>query len=296
MPERPLIVGLGEILWDVFPDGARFGGAPVNFACSAAALGGAALEVHMASAVGNDELGQKALDTLADYQVNTPAVSRLPFPTGQVLVSVDREGHATYEFAADTAWDHLPWNDTFCDLACRADVVCFGSLGQRHAPSRESIQRFLKTTRPQCLRLFDINLRPPFWTNDVLLESLELATALKLNDEELPVVASLLSLTGSDQQIMQHLIDRYALQFVALTRGARGAALLHSNGYWNELPSPPTQVVDTVGAGDAFTAALTLGLIADMPHEEILQRAIHVAAHVCTQPGAIHAGGIERSA
>ncbi len=286
MLPRPLVVGLGEILWDVFPDGPRFGGAPANFVCSAAGLGGDAFDVRMASAVGLDDLGQQALEALAQHQVDTSAVARLPFPTGQVLVSIDEQGHASYEFAAHTAWDHIPWSDTLNDLASHADVVCYGSLGQRSDVSRKTIQRFLKSTGSHCLRLFDINLRPPFWTEDVLLESLQLASALKLNDEELPKIATLLSLHGTDQQQMQQVMDRYDLQFVALTRGAQGAALLHSSGHWSEYPSPPTQVVDTVGAGDAFTAALTLGLMKQLPLDEIHQWAVRVAAFVCAQAGA----------
>ena len=279
----PAIVGLGEILWDVFPDGPRFGGAPANFACHVAGLGGTA---EMVSAVGRDELGERALEELHKRNVGTCGVHRhADRATGVVTVSLDDDGHASYAFAADTAWDALPWSDDLARLAARTSAVCFGTLGQRSDCSRETIRRFVAATEPTTLRIFDVNLRPPFVSDAVILESLALANVLKLNDEELPALAALCAWTGSDVEIMQKLADRFTLRAVALTRGAAGAALLRG-GQVSEHPGIETHVVDTVGAGDAYTAVLTLGLLEGRNLDAINRLACQVAAFVCSQSGA----------
>ena len=162
MTATPTIVGLGEVLWDVFPDGPRFGGAPANFACSAAGLGGDTVHAAMVSAVGNDELGRQALQALMDHAVDVRGVDQIDFQTGQVLVSLDQHGRATYEFASNTAWDHLEWTPHLKILAERTDAVCFGTLGQRAAISATTIQQFVLSTPPKSLRAFDVNFRPPF--------------------------------------------------------------------------------------------------------------------------------------
>ncbi len=279
----PVIVGLGEILWDVFPDGPRFGGAPANFACHVAALGG---NSQIVSAVGRDKLGEKALAELGNRQVGTSGVHRHEDrPTGIVTVSLDADGHASYEFAADTAWDALPWSAELAQLAERTSAVCFGTLGQRNQRSRETIRRFVSATPSAALRIFDVNLRPPFVSDSVILESLALTNVLKLNDEELPTVAALCDLSGSDVEVMQELADRFALRAVALTRGPRGAVLVR-DGRLSEHPGVAAEVVDTVGAGDAFTAALALGLLDGSDLEAINRSACQLAAFVCSQSGA----------
>ena len=281
--QRPVIVGLGEILWDVFPDGAKFGGAPANFASHAAALGG---DVRMVSGVGRDKLGDAALRTLAEKDLDTQFIQRPPgVPTGAVQISVDAAGHPTYEFGRDEAWDHLQWNNELVQLAEQADAVCFGSLGQRGEQSRQTIQRFVAATRPGCLRIFDINLRPPFVSLAVVDESLELANVLKLNDDELPILAERHNLVGSQIEQLQSLAKRVRLQAVVLTQGAAGSVLLHGDEV-SELPGQQVDVKDTVGAGDAFTAAVTLGLLRELPLDTINRHASQVAAFVCTQSGA----------
>jgi len=281
--KQPLIVGLGEILWDVFPDGPRFGGAPANFACHVAALGGTA---EMVSAVGRDELGEKALAELGNRHVGTRGVHRdEQRPTGTVTVSLDADGHASYEFAADTAWDALPWSEDLAQLAERTSAVGFGTLGQRSERSRETIRRFVAATPSTALRIFDVNLRPPFVSDAVILESLALANVLKLNDEELPVLAALCGLSGSDVEVMRELAEKFALGAVALTRGPNGAVLLR-DGRVSEQPGIETQVVDTVGAGDAYTAVLALGLLEGRNLDAINRGACQVAAFVCSQSGA----------
>ncbi len=282
---RQVIVGIGETLWDVFPDGPRFGGAPANFACSAAELGRDQVEVWMASAVGQDELGTRALAAFREHGVNTGAVATLAKPSGQVLVQLDAEGRASYRFAEDTAWDNLDWTAELERLAARTDAVCFGTLGQRSPVTRATIQRFVSAVPERALRILDINLRTPFFSDEVIHDSLQRANILKLNDEELPALSRLYGLTGSESERMAALAGRFELRLVALTRGPRGAVLMQGSAT-SELPGSQVEVRDTVGAGDAFTAALTVGLLQGLDLATINRRACQVAAYVCTQAGA----------
>ena len=279
------IVGLGEILWDVFPDGARFGGAPANFACSASGLAAGSARVSMAGAVGRDDLGRRALAEFTARGVDVSAVAVLPEPTGRVDVTVDAQGHASYVFAPDCAWDILPWSDSLERLAAATTAVCFGTLCSRGAQSLATIRRFIAALPSPALRILDINLRPPFWSPDVVRDSLPLANIVKCNDEELPVVAEILGLSGSPEAILRQLVSVHALRLAALTRGAKGSLLVTADGVASDLPGTPVDVVDTVGAGDAFTAVVTLGLLAGWPLSKLHAHAERVAAYVCTQRG-----------
>ncbi|MEZ6126215.1 MAG: carbohydrate kinase [Planctomycetaceae bacterium] len=280
------VVGLGEVLWDIFPDRSCFGGAPANFACSVAGVGRGSVKAWMLSAVGTDDLGQRAIAELQQRHVDVSCVQQLPQQTGQVLVQLDSVGQASYEFAANTAWDNLQWSDALAEFAPQVSAVCFGTLGQRSEVSRQTIRRFVRSTSPDCLRILDINLRSPFWDSAVIRDSLPLANILKLNSDELPVVASLLNLTGSDAAILNEIRQRCSLRLIALTRGANGSLLMDANGHTSDLPGQSTAVVDTVGAGDAFTAAITVGLLKHLPLSELHAQAAKLAAWVCTQPGA----------
>jgi fructokinase len=283
MSERWVVVGLGEVLWDIFPDGPRFGGAPANFACHAAMLGADAFVV---SQVGQDKLGDQAVAVLRDRGVDTALVARSGHrPTGTVRVALDEAGKPQFTIGEAVAWDAIPWSESLGNLAARTDAVCFGTLGQRGVVSRQTIRRFLETTRPDCLRVFDVNLRPRFDDRATVLDSLALANVLKLNDEELPVVAAMCGFAGTDHEVIEKLRDRYQLRLVALTRGARGATLLNAEGSC-ECAAPAVQVRDTVGAGDAFTAALVLGWLRGCSLEAIGEHACQVAAYVCSQAGA----------
>lgn len=237
------------------------------------------------SAVGQDALGRQALTALQEHDVDTACVSILPQPTGTVHIELNQDGSARYEFATNCAWDNLPSCDRLPLSARQADVVCFGTLAQRSEPSRNSIQRFLKQSRSDALRVFDINLRAPYFTDEIILQSLELANVLKLNDEELPRLADLLGLSGPVNEQIRQLADRFDLIAVALTRGANGATLLR-NGEIDEHAGVAADVVDTVGAGDAFTAAFTFGLLQRADLRAINQRACAIAAYVCGQAGA----------
>ena len=277
------ITGIGEILWDMFPDGAQFGGAPANFVCHSQALGARS---HMVSCVGNDELGRRAMGFLKEHGVDISAVTQSEErPTGTVEIELDAEGVAQFEFATDVAWDALTWSEALTHVAVTTDVVCYGTLGQRSEISKNTIQRFLKGTTGECLCVFDVNLRQQFYTEGLIRDSLEFANILKLNDEELPVLSSSCGLSGSATSVMERLRERYNLRLVALTRGAKGAILLTENSL-SVCDGFAVEVRDTVGAGDAFTAAMTLGLLLGHELDRINEHACRVAAFVCSQDGA----------
>lgn len=284
MPRSPRIVGLGEVLWDVFPDAEAFGGAPANFACHCRSLGA---DAAIVSAVGDDERGRQARAFLEAHRVDTRGVATLRgVQTGVVLVTLDAQAKPTYEICEGVAWDRLSWNDTLGAIAARADAVCFGSLGQRSAEARAVIQRFVAATPPRALRVFDINLRQHYHSPAVIEASLEAANVLKINDEELPVVAAQFGLPGDARQQLQTLLERFALRLAVLTCGADGALMLTPEG--SSFCKPPAvDLVSTVGAGDSFTAAVVMGLLAAKPLDEINRRANAVAAFVCSQRGAV---------
>lgn len=285
MMHKPVIACIGEVLWDVYPDAARFGGAPANFACHAAALGA---EAWMASAVGVDDLGNRALATLKSAGVQCGAIARDPnHETGQVLVTLDTAGRASYQFADDSAWDHLDWSPALESLAGRCDAVCFGTLGQRSPASRVTIQRFVRATPERALRMFDVNLRQDFFDMETIDTSLQAASAVKLNEEELPTVAQLCGISGSTpRQMLNALAKRYDLRLAALTCGADGA-LLMAGDEESSCPAVHARVVDTVGAGDAFTATLVSDFLRGLPLDATNRHANAVASYVCSHPGAV---------
>ncbi|MCA9085266.1 MAG: carbohydrate kinase [Planctomycetaceae bacterium] len=289
--KNQVIVGLGEILWDVFPDGPRFGGAPANFACSAASLIAAktsskSIKVEMVSAVGADDFGRRALDELQQREVGTDFVPMLSWPTGRVDVRLDESGHASYTFAENTAWDNVPWSDSLQELALRTSAVCFGTLGQRSPTSQATIRRFVETVPRDSLRILDINLRPPWWTDEVVRQSLPLANVVKLNSDELPELARILNLHGSEESLLTAILAKCSLQLIVLTRGGDGSRLVNRSGEVSDLPGESVEIVDTVGAGDSFTATVAMGLLHGMALPEIHRRAAAVSAYVCSQPGA----------
>jgi fructokinase len=281
---RPVVIGLGEALWDVLPDGDHFGGAPANVALHAAALGA---ESWLVSAVGQDTRGAAALARLDAAGVRCDTVARLAdHPTGVVRVNLDTAGHPVYDIAMESAWDYVPWSVVVRQVAERADAIAFGSLAQRSPTSRATIRRVVGTTRSVSWRLFDVNLRQRYYDAEVLAESMALASAVKLNEEELPVVAGLCGVAETapvDQ--LRALCERFDLRLAALTRGPCGAVVVTPNEVC-ESTAPPTIVADTVGAGDAFTATLLIGILAGRALDEVSRRANAVAAYVCSQPGA----------
>jgi len=272
------ILAIGEILWDLLPSGKQLGGAPANFAYHAHALGARA---RLISRVGNDPLGHEILDRLRSLGLPTDGVGVDPAaPTGTVSVEVMSDGQPKFIIHEDVAWDRL---EPVAEV--EADAICFGSLGQRCPAARRAIRDVVAAMPDAALRVFDINLRQSFYSREIIQSSLELASALKLNDAELPVLAAMFGLTGDTRNQLSALSERFALRAAALTRGAAGSLLL-ADGIWSEHPGIRVKVVDAVGAGDAFTAAWTLGLLAGHALDAINQRANEVAAFVCTQPGA----------
>lgn len=276
-----MIVGLGEVLWDVFPDAKHFGGAPANFAVHSAALGGRA---NIVSAIGADALGEEALGIMKERNMDIRHVQQNQHPTGTVTINLDADGKADYAFAPEVAWDHLKWSESIAALAEAADVVCFGTLAQRGEESEAFIQQFVDRTRSDCLRIFDVNLRQQFFSQKQIRRSLELANVLKLSDEELDTVAD--DDTGrSPAEKLRSVRERYDLDLVAMTRGDQGAILIGKAGE-SDFPGIPANLIDTVGAGDAFTAVLALGILQAEPLDRINRSACEVAAYVCSQAGA----------
>jgi fructokinase len=279
----PLVVGIGEILWDLLPTGRQMGGAPANFAFHARALGA---ESFIVSGVGHDELGRELLDELGLRGFDRRFIAVVDAaPTGSVSVDLDGAGVPRYVIREGVAWDALPWGPALRDLARAAEAVCFGTLAQRSEASRRTISAFLKETRPEALRVLDLNLRQAFYSGPLIRSLLERTTILKLNDDELRIIGGMLSLPGSETDILRGLLTAFPMTAIALTKGRAGSRLI-GRGQDVRHPGYPVEAVDTVGAGDAFTAALTVGYLKRMSWEDISESAGRLASHVCTRPGA----------
>lgn len=283
-PHQHIWVGLGEVLWDILPNAQHLGGAPANFAYHAAVLGAYST---VASRVGADELGRHAVERLQQLGVETSYIQiDEAHPTGNVRVQIDEAGQPRYTITEDVAWDFLTWTEQWQELAKRADVICWGSLAQRSVLSRNTIRCFLQATRPDALRIFDVNLRQRFYTPEVLAESLRLASVVKLSDEELPQVINMLdSSRAAPEQCARWLAQHYDLELVCVTRGARGSLLVTRTETF-EHPGFRAKVVDTVGAGDAFTAALAHHYLRGVSLKRVSEAANVLGAWVATQSGA----------
>ena len=279
------IAAIGELLWDVFPTGPRFGGAPANFACTVAEICRTSATPVLVTAVGGDELGDRGIDQLHLHGVCTDHVQRAGQPTGRVVIELDASGIASYEFDSNCAWDNIRWTSELGELASTLDAVCFGTLAQRSSVSRETIQRFVAATPARCLRVCDINLRPPFYRDVDILASLELANVVKLNEDELPILAKLCHWVGSEQEQLANLTQQFNLKMAALTQGARGAVVCY-DGKFVTSGGVSTEVADTVGAGDAFTASLVAQWLHGMDLSHAVHQACATAAYVCSQTGA----------
>ncbi len=284
---KPAILSCGEVLWDLFPDGPRFGGAPANFACHAAVLGGG---VSLLSAVGEDVRGGDAYSILQSFGIDTSLIQMtFDAPTGSVGVSLDAAGKPTFDIKADSAWDRIAWNAILASRIDGMDAIYFGTLGQRSGISRATIQRVLGLAKAKgLLRVLDVNLRPPFFDAALIRESLALASVLKLSDDELPEVAAACGTAMADnpENTLRTLLLHHQLDLVAMTRGADGALLVSATETVYQ-PGIPVLVRDTVGAGDSFTAALTMGLLRDDPLSVIALAACATASAVCAQSGAV---------
>lgn len=278
------ICGIGEVLWDAFPEGEKFGGAPANFTCHCHSLGA---ETYVVSCIGSDQRGRTARDFLDNHGVETSCLADSDeHETGVVIVTLDDQGKPDYEIKEGVAWDNIPLTDAMVALAPRLDAICFGSLSQRNELSRDTITRFLAATAPDCLRVFDINIRQHFYNDEIIRSSLEAASVLKLNDEELPIVAKLIGAEGADEEIVTAIISEFDLELVALTMGEKGALMVTPTES-SFAAGEPADVINTVGAGDAFTASMIMGYLSDKPLDQINRDANRLAAYVCTQHGAV---------
>lgn len=279
-----LFVGLGELIWDLLPTGKRLGGAPTNFAYLARLLGNS---TAVASRVGDDDLGSQARGRLARVEILTDYLQiDEGHPTGTVGVEIDRSGEAHFKVNENSAWDYLELSPTWEQLAASADVICFGTLGQRNTQARETINRFLELSRPAALRLFDVNLRHSFFTKEMLARSLAAATVVKLNSAELTLAARMLDLRASDEATLcRQFITHYGVELVAITKGAHGSLLVTESesvvhgGY-------RVSVADTIGCGDAFAAALAHCRVRRVPLGESSEAANRLGAWVATCAGA----------
>jgi fructokinase len=283
--KKHIIAAIGEILWDVLPTAETLGGAPTNFTYHVTALAARGIPI---STIGNDLRGEKALAELQLHGVETAGISVAEgLVTGYVEVRVDRDGLATYNFPAEVAWDHLQVNDFAHVIRDKLDAVCFGSLAQRSEDSRRTILAFLDGLKKETVRVFDVNLRQNFYSRDIIEASLDRTDILKLNDEELPVLAELLGFREKEsEKRLRMLVDGYRLDLAILSRGG-GGSLLMTRTDSSDHPGIATRVVDTIGAGDAFTAAATIGYLERMALGEINEKANRLAAYVCTQQGAM---------
>ena len=279
------VVGLGEVLWDVLPEGKKLGGAPANFAYHAGQFLGMNNTIAV-SALGEDKLADETIEALREHGLND-LLPHVPYPTGTVQVQLDEQGIPTYDIKENVAWDNIPFDDDIAEIARNCRAVCFGSLAQRNVVSRETIQKFLDATPPDCLKIFDINLRQQFYTQEILRESFQRCNILKINDEELVLIGRMFGYPGLDIENKCWLIlGKYNLDMLVLTCGTNGSYVFTS-GHVSFQETPKVKVADTVGAGDSFTGSFVGSILNGKSVPEAHRTAVQVSAYVCTQNGAM---------
>ena len=280
-----MVVGMGEALWDVLPEGKKIGGAPANFAYHVSQFG---LPSRVVSAVGEDKLGAEILDNFREKKLNC-MIEQVPYPTGTVQVELDAEGVPCYDIKEGVAWDNIPYTNALEGLAHCTRAVCFGSLAQRSVVSRETINRFLDAmpVTDETLKIFDVNLRQGFYTKEILCNSFQKCNILKINDEELVTVSRMFGYPGIDlQDKCWILLAKYNLKMLILTCGVNGSYVF-TPGNVSFVETPKVEVADTVGAGDSFTATFVAAILKGKPVAEAHKLAVEVSAYVCTQNGAM---------
>ncbi|WP_443679689.1 carbohydrate kinase family protein [Phocaeicola coprocola] len=282
--ENTIVVGMGEALWDVLPEGKKIGGAPANFAYHVSQFG---LNSRVVSAVGDDKLGMEILDNFREKKLNA-MVEIVPYPTGTVQVELDAEGVPCYDIKEGVAWDNIPYTPALEDLAKHTKAVCFGSLAQRSVVSRDTINRFIDAMPAEdTLKIFDINLRQGFYTKEILCNSFSKCNILKINDEELVTVSRMFGYPGIDlQDKCWILLAKYNLKMLILTCGVNGSYVF-TPGNVSFVETPRVEVADTVGAGDSFTAAFVSSILSGLSIGEAHKLAVETSAYVCTQNGAM---------
>ncbi len=285
MNTKRYVVGLGEVLWDVLPEGKKLGGAPANFAYHAGQFLGMDNTIAV-SALGDDPLAEETVEALKQHQLNY-LLPRVPYPTGTVQVTLDGQGIPSYEIKENVAWDNIPFNDDIADIARNCQAVCFGSLAQRNSVSRTTIHQFLDATPANCLKVFDINLRQHFYNKEIIQDSIRHCNILKINDEELELVGQLFGYPDLDFENKCWLIlGKYNLDMLVLTCGTNGSYVF-TPGNVSFQSTPKVQVADTVGAGDSFTGSFVASILKGKNVAEAHGIAVQVSAYVCTQNGAM---------
>lgn len=282
---KDVVVGMGEALWDVLPEGKKIGGAPANFAYHVSQFG---LPSCVVSAVGDDALGNEIIENFTSKGLNH-LIAKVPYPTGTVQVEIDQAGIPQYEIKENVAWDNIPYTEELEKLAANTKAVCFGSLAQRNVVSRETINRFLDAMpkNDDSLIVFDVNLRQGFYNKEILCNSMERCNILKINDEELVTVSRMFGYPGIDlQDKCWILLGKYNLKMLILTCGINGSYVF-TPGSVSFLPTPMVEVADTVGAGDSFTAAFIASILKGKAVPEAHSLAVRTSAFVCTQKGAM---------
>lgn len=280
-----IVVGMGEALWDVLPEGKKIGGAPANFAYHVSQFG---LPSCVVSAVADDALGNEIIENFNAKGLNH-LIERVPYPTGTVQVEIDQAGIPQYEIKENVAWDNIPYTARLEQLAERTKAICFGSLAQRNIVSRNTINRFLDAMpqTPDRLIVFDVNLRQGFYNKEILCNSMKRCNILKINDEELITVSRMFGYPGIDlQDKCWILLGKYNLKMLILTCGINGSYVF-TPGNVSFQPTPEVEVADTVGAGDSFTAAFISGILKGKTVAEAHASAVRTSAYVCTQKGAM---------
>ena len=282
---KNIVVGMGEALWDILPEGKKIGGAPANFAYHVSQFG---LPSCVVSAVGNDSLGKEIVDNLTSKGLNHH-INEVPYPTGTVQVEIDQAGIPQYDIKENVAWDNIPYTASLRELAQNTRAFCFGSLAQRTVVSRETIQSYLDAM-PQTddtLVVFDVNLRQGFYSKEILCTSMQRCNILKINDEELVTVSRMFGYPGIDlQDKCWILLGKYNLRMLILTCGINGSYVF-TPGRVSFQPTPSVEVADTVGAGDSFTAAFIASLLRGKSVAEAHKVAVETSAFVCTKNGAM---------
>lgn len=285
MKDNMKVVGIGEALWDVLPEGKKIGGAPANFAYHVSQFG---LDSRAVSAIGDDPLGKELKDNFDERKVKY-ILETVPYPTGTVQVELDPVGVPVYDIKENVAWDNIQFNDELKALAKETGAVCFGSLAQRNIVTRETLNKFLDAIPAENdpLIVFDINLRQGFYTKEILEDSMKRCNILKINDEELVTVSRMFGYPGIDlQDKCWILLGKYNLKMLILTCGVNGSYVF-TPGEVSFLPTPTVEVADTVGAGDSFTAAFISSILKGKSVKEAHDKAVRTSAYVCTQKGAM---------
>ena len=278
------IVAFGEIVWDMLPAGRQIGGAPLNFAFFSNTLD---TRSYVISAIGKDKLGDDTLEVLKPAGVDLTYVQRNEYPTSRVLIEVDEQGCPEYEIVEGVAWDVIELSQEMLELVKDASVFCWGTLSQRSAVSQETLIQLLDKLPDTCLKVFDINIRQDYYSKEIVEKSLEYSDILKLNEEELPLVAGMLGVGGDEETVIKTMIERYALAYLIYTHGADFSEVYAADGEKSHIATPKVEVKDTVGAGDSFTASFVSSMLKGETLKQSHARAVEVSAQVCTKNGAI---------